>query len=67
MNGIGKDTVIKAVEPSIIGTCRIGAIIFWLLFAVSIVLWLTKRSKFLKTEEAVAYKEFKKSLKANKE
>ena len=63
MNGIGPDTTIKAVEPGIIGTCRTGAIVFWALFAVSIVLWLTKRSKFLKTEEAVAYKEFKKSLK----
>jgi len=63
MNGIGKDTTIKAVEPSIIGTCRTGAIVFWVLFAVSIVLWITKRSKFMKTEEAVAYKEFKKSLK----
>jgi len=63
MNGIGPDTTIKAVEPSIITTCRTGAIVFWVLFAVSIVLWLTKRSKFLKTEEAVAYKEYKKSLK----
>ena len=63
MNGIGPDTTIKAVEPSIITTCRTAAIVLWVLFAVSIVLWLTKRSKFLKTEEAVAYKEFKKSLK----
>ena len=63
MNGIGPDTTIKAVEPSIIGTCRTAAIVFWVLFAVSLVLWLTKRSKFLKTEEAVAYKEFRKSLK----
>ena len=63
MNGIGKDTTIKAVEPSIIGTCRIMAIVFWLLFAVSLVLWILKRTKFNKTEEAVAYKEFRKSLK----
>ena len=63
MNGIGKDTTIKAVEPGIIGTCRTGAIVFWVLFAVSLVLWVVKRSKFMKTEEAVAYKEFRKSLK----
>ncbi len=63
MNGIGPNTTVKSVEPSIIGTCRTGAIVFWVLFAVSIVLWLTKRSKFLKTEEAIAYKEYKKSLK----
>ncbi len=63
MNGIGPNTTIKAVEPGIIGTCRTGAIVFWVLFAVSLVLWILKRSKFMKTEEAVAYKEFKKSLK----
>ena len=63
MNGIGKDTTIKAVEPSIIGTLRTAAIVFWALFAVSLVLWVLKRSKFVKTEEAVAYKEFRKSLK----
>ena len=63
MNGIGKDTTIKATEPAIIGTCRTAAIVFWALFAVSVVLWNIKRSKFMKTEEAVAYKEFRKSLK----
>ncbi len=63
MNGIGPNTTIKAVEPGIIGTCRTAAIVFWVLFAVSLVLWILKRSKFMKTEEAVAYKEFKKSLK----
>ena len=63
MNGIGKDTTIKAVEPNIIGTLRTAAIVLWVLFAVSLVLWVLKRSKFVKTEEAVAYKEFKKSLK----
>ena len=63
MNGIGKDTTIKAVEPGIIGTCRTAAIVFWVLFAVSLVLWILKRSKFMKTEEAVEYKAFRKSLK----
>ena len=63
MNGIGPDTTIKAIEPSIIPTCRTAAIVFWVVFAVSLVLWLTKRSKFLKTEEAVSYKEYRKSLK----
>ena len=63
MNGIGPNTTIKAVEPDIIPTCRTAAIVLWVVFAVSLVLWLTKRSKFLKTEEAVSYKEYKKSLK----
>ena len=63
MNGIGKDTTIKAVEPGLIGTCRTAAIVLWAVFAVSLVLWIVKRSKFMKSEVAVEYKEFKKSLK----
>ena len=63
MNGIGKDTTIKATEPQIVGTCRTAAIVLWVVFAVSLVLWVLKRTKFNKTEEAVAYKEFKKTLK----
>ena len=63
MNGIGKDTTIKAIEPKVVSGTRTIAIVLWIVFAVSLVLWITKRSKFMKTEEAVAYKEFKKSLK----
>ena len=63
MNGMGKDTTVKAVEPGLIGGCRTAMIVFWVLFAVSLVLWLTKRSKFMKTEEAVSYMEYKKANK----
>ena len=63
MNGMGPDTTVKALVPGIITTLGIMAVIFWAIFAVSLVLWLTKRSKFLKTEEAVRYAEFKKANK----
>lgn len=63
MNGIGKDTVIKAVKPGIISTCTIGAVVFSALFVVSLVLWILKSRKFKKTEAYIAYKEFKKALK----
>ena len=63
MNGIGADTVIKAVKPSIIGTCRTGAIILGAIFAASLVMWILKVRKFKQTEAYVTYKEFKKSLK----
>lgn len=66
MNGIGQDTVIKTMEPSIIGTVRIAMIALWAVFAVSLVLWIIKVKKFKKTEAYVNYKEFKKQLKANK-
>ncbi len=48
MNGIGPDTTIKALEPSIIGTCRTLAIVFWAVFAVGLVLWIIKRKGFKK-------------------
>ena len=63
MNGIGPDTTIKAVEPGIIGTCRTACIVVWAIFVVSLVLWIVKRNKFNKSEEAVSYKEYRKSLK----
>ena len=63
MNGIGKDTTIKATEPAVITNCRTAAIVLWVLFAVSLVLWVVNRSKFMKSEAAVSYKEFRKSLK----
>ena len=63
MNGIGKDTTIKAVTPSIISTCRTAAIIVGALFVVSLTLWIVKKQKFKKTEAYTSYKEFKKSLK----
>jgi len=63
MNGIGKDTTVKAVKPGIISTCRTCAIIFSLLFVVSLVLWIVKKQKFKKSEAYTSYKEFRKSLK----
>ncbi|MBR3812211.1 MAG: glycoside hydrolase family 3 C-terminal domain-containing protein [Agathobacter sp.] len=63
MNGIGPDTTIKAIEPGVVVTVRTAAIVFWVIFVVSLVLWIVKRMKFKKTEEYTSYKEFKKSLK----
>ena len=60
VNSYARDHIL---ELGTIGTCRIAAIILWVLFAVSLVLWILKRKNFMQTEEAVAYKEFKKSLK----
>lgn len=63
MNGIGADTTIKAVTPSIISTCRIAMIVFCAFAVVSITMWTIKVRKFKKTESYAAYREFKKSLK----
>ena len=66
MNGIGADTTIKAVEPSIIGTCRTGAIVFWVIFVATLALFIVKKSKFKKSEEFAAYKAAKAEYKASK-
>ena len=63
MNGIGEDTVIKAVEPSIVKTCRTAMIALWAVFVVCLVLWIIKAKKFRQTEDYIAYKAFKKELK----
>lgn len=63
MNGIGADTTIKEREPIVQTVTRVGSIIFWVLFAVSLVMWILKVKKFKQTEEYISYKEFKKALK----
>ena len=63
MNGVGADTTIKAVEPKIVSILRTAAIIFSVLFAACLVLWLTKRNKFKKTEAYTSYMEYKATLK----
>ena len=66
MNGIGADTTIKAVEPGIITACRIAAIGFSILAAVSVVMWAVKVAKFRKTDAYVTYKAFKNLSKTTK-
>ena len=63
MNGIGKETVVKATTPGTLVAVRAGAVIFGLLFVVSLVFWIKKRRKFMKTEEYVAFRELKKARK----
>jgi len=67
MNGMGEDTVVKAVEPSIVRICRTAAIVFSAIFVLSLVMWILRHRKFKQTEAYQTYKAFKKSLKANKE
>ena len=56
MNGIGPNTTIKETEPIVIGICRIMTIVFWTLFAVSLVFWILKVRAFKKTEDYILYK-----------
>ena len=63
MNGVGQDTVVKSVEPSIIPKVRTAAIVLSALAVVSVVMWVLKVKKFKKSEEYTSYKAFKKELK----
>ena len=63
MNGIGKDTTIKIIEPKVVSGTRTIAIVLWLVFAVSLVLWIVNRKKFKQTEEYTSYIEYKKANK----
>ena len=63
MNGIGKDTVIKARDIAIHVAFRTAAIIFGALFVVTLVLWILKKRKFKQTEIYTSYKEYRAALK----
>jgi len=63
MNGFTADTEVKRIVPSIIKVCMVAMIVFWVIFAVSLVLWIIKKNKFKKTEIYTAYKANKKAKK----
>ncbi len=63
MNGVGADTTIRLTKPIVITVVQIIAFGFSALFIVSVALWILKYRKFKQNEAAVAYREFKKSLK----
>ncbi len=63
MNGMGADTTVKEIEPKVVSGTRTLAIVFWVVFAVSLVLWIVKKNKFKKTEEYLSYQEYKKANK----
>ena len=55
MNGVGEDTRVKVQEILLVRVLRIGAILFSLLFFVSLVMWILKKRRFRRTR---AYKEY---------
>ncbi len=66
MNGIGPDSTIKAVTPSMIAALGMVRNISILLLAVFAALWVVRNNQFKKTEAYSAYKTFKAQLKAKK-
>jgi len=66
MNGVGAETTVRAVTPSIVSTINIARNVVAVLFAASFVMWIIKRRKFMKSEEYASYKEFIKACKEAK-
>ena len=63
MNGMGANTTVKAVTPSIIKTTKVAALAMGVLFAFAIVRWSVKINKFKKSEAYTSYQVFKTQLK----
>lgn len=63
MNGVGANTTIKVTAPRVIGIVKVLAMVFSILFVVSLVLWILGKRKFKKTEAYTSYMAYKKELK----
>ena len=48
MNGIGENTIVKAVTPKIVQTPKVACIVLWVLFVAFRVIWGVKQRKFKK-------------------
>lgn len=56
MNGMGKDTIVKAVIPNVLMLCYVALGIVSVIFVLSITMWIRGVGKLRQTEE---YKNFK--------
>ena len=59
MNGVGANTVVHKVTPPIVTTAVTLAVVFWVLAAGFITLWVLGAVKFRKTEDYTSYKALK--------
>lgn len=64
MNGVGENTLVKAVELKLVRIVRIVMIVFILLFVVSLLLFIKKKKEFKKSQ---AYADFQEAKKARKQ
>lgn len=60
MNRVGKDTTIKLTQPIVITVITVLAVIFSVLFALSLAMFVVKRIRFMKSEAYMEYKRLKK-------
>ena len=55
MNGIGPFTSVKAVTPKVLTMCRVLAVVFSVLTAAVVAMWIIKRIQFKKSEAYITY------------
>lgn len=66
MNGVGKDTVVKKITPSLLSTVATLTWVFGLVCVACVVLWILGGKKLRKSDAYIAYKEAKAEYKASK-
>ena len=66
MNGIGKDTTIKAQELPFVTTVKTAMIVAWVLYAAALILWIIGKKNWKKSEAYLNYKTMKRALKDEK-
>ena len=66
MNGVGKDTVVEKITPSILSTVATLAWVFGIITVAAIVLWVLGAKKLKKSEAYTAYMTAKAEYKASK-
>lgn len=64
MNGVGENTLVKAVDLKLVRIVRIVMIVFILLFVVSLLFFIKKKKEFKKSQ---AYADFQEAKKARKQ
>jgi len=57
MNGVGEDTEIKLVNPTIVNVTRVITLVLWIAFAGSLAMWMRKRRQFKKSYRATKTEE----------
>ena len=64
MNGVGANTTIKTIKPTVLTICMIIACAASFFFCLSLVMWILGKRKFKKSEICTEFKAYKEAYKA---
>ena len=63
MNGVGEDTTVKVVRPQILNILQFAGIAFAILFVVSLIMFILRKRKFMRSPDYLEFKELKRQRK----